>query len=124
MHAVHDPASQPGYYARVTPEGDPRRIHDAARQRLTEFLDAFRVEHPDLSAADLDTMLVVGLPASRIVEVAERLDARQIVMGSQGRTALARLLLGSKAQSVVQTSRVPVTIVKSVTPDADETEDE
>ena len=59
------------------------------------------------------TELVVGVPVRRILEVAERLDARLIVMGSRGRTGLSHLLLGSKAQSVVQLAAIPVTIVKA-----------
>ena len=34
-------------------------------------------------------------------------------MGSHGRTGLSHLLLGSKAQSVVQLAPMPVTIVKA-----------
>ncbi len=55
----------------------------------------------------------MGLPATRILEVAHALGAQLIVMGSRGRTGLSHLLLGSKAQRVVQLSRIPVTIVKS-----------
>jgi universal stress protein A len=39
-----------------------------------------------------------------------------IVMGSQGRTGLAHLLLGSKAERVVRLSPIPVTIVKAEPP--------
>jgi len=35
-----------------------------------------------------------------------------IVMGSQGRTGIAHMMLGSKAEQVVRLSPVPVTIVK------------
>ena len=36
-----------------------------------------------------------------------------VVMGSQGRTGLDHLLLGSKAEQVVRLSPVPVLIVKA-----------
>ncbi len=36
-----------------------------------------------------------------------------IIMGSQGRTGLAHLMLGSKAEQVVRMARIPVTIVKA-----------
>ena len=36
-----------------------------------------------------------------------------IVMGSQGRTGLAHVLLGSKAEQVVRLAPIPVTIVKA-----------
>ena len=50
---------------------------------------------------------------TRILEVAEKLEAIMIVVGSQGRTGLPHLLLGSKAERVAQLSPIPVTIVKS-----------
>ena len=60
----------------------------------------------------IDTKLVVGLPVTRILEVAAKVKAQQIIMGSQGRTGLNRLLLGSKAEHVVRMAEIPVTIVK------------
>ena len=57
-------------------------------------------------------MLVSGLPAPRILEVAETSNVSHIVMGSKGRTGLAHLLIGSKAEQVVRLAKVPVTIVK------------
>jgi len=47
--------------------------------------------------------------------VADKIDASMIVMGSQGRTGLPHLLLGSKAERIAQLSPVPVTIVKQKT---------
>lgn len=111
-HAVHDPEDAPGYYTRVAGHHEPELINDAAQLGMDAFVEAFRAAHPESADFELDTLMVTGIPASRIVEVAERVDARQIVMGSQGRTRLARLLLGSKAQSVVQMADIPVTIVK------------
>jgi nucleotide-binding universal stress UspA family protein len=58
-------------------------------------------------------LLVVGTPVTRIVEVAEKEKAKMIIVGSHGRTGLANLLVGSKAQRVVQLSPVPVTVVKA-----------
>jgi nucleotide-binding universal stress UspA family protein len=57
-------------------------------------------------------MLVVGLPVGRILEVAEMVTASMIVMGSQGRTGLDHLLLGSKTEQVVRLSPIDVTVVK------------
>ena len=56
---------------------------------------------------------MTGLPVTRILETAENIDARMIVMGSQGLTGLAHLLIGSKAEQVVRLSKIPVTIVKN-----------
>ena len=56
---------------------------------------------------------IEGDTRDRILEVAEKSGAQQIVMGSLGRSGLSHLLLGSKAQRVVQLSPIPVTIVKA-----------
>ena len=48
-----------------------------------------------------------------VKEMAEKTDACMIVMGSQGRTGLAHVLLGSKAEQVVRLAPKPVTIVKA-----------
>lgn len=112
LHVVHDPGAAPGYYAQGGK--DLRPMEDTAKEILESFLDDARKTHPALARVKrLESMLVVGLPASRILEVAEKVGARLIVMGSQGRTGLSHLLLGSKAQRVVQLSPVPVTIVKA-----------
>ena len=42
-------------------------------------------------------------------------QASMIVIGSHGRTGLSHLLVGSKAERVVQLSTIPVTVVKGST---------
>ena len=56
-------------------------------------------------------MLVTGLPVSRILEVVDRMQPHMVVMGSAGRTGLAHVLMGSKAEQVVRLCPVPVTLV-------------
>jgi nucleotide-binding universal stress UspA family protein len=51
-------------------------------------------------------------PAEQIVEAARRCGADLIVMGSHGRSGVARVLLGSVAGKVLMLSPVPVMIVK------------
>ncbi|NNL65450.1 MAG: universal stress protein [Myxococcales bacterium] len=113
LHVVHDPASEPGYYQRAAGGDEPlQRIEEAAAEMMTEFLDRIDREHPEL-LADADRRLVIGVPVTRILEVAADVGAELIVMGSHGRTGLSHLMLGSKALSVAQLSPVPVTIVKA-----------
>lgn len=113
LHVVHDPASKPGYYAGAGGDEPIERIEEAAARMMDEFLDRMRATHPEIAAFEaLESSLVIGLPVTRILETAGRLGATMIVMGSQGRTGLSHLLLGSKAEKVVQLSPIPVTIVK------------
>jgi len=51
-------------------------------------------------------------PAEQIVEAARDCSADLIVMGSHGRSGVARVLLGSVAGKVLMLSHVPVMIVK------------
>lgn len=61
--------------------------------------------------APIDTILRHGVPYVEIVATAEEISADLIVVGTAGRTGLAHLLLGSVAERVVRTSRVPVMAV-------------
>lgn len=111
LHVVHDPGSVPGYYKHAKKRKKHLvRIEEAAREMMKDFLGRMRSSHPDLG--ELENRLVVGLPTTRILEVAEEVGAQLIVMGSHGRSGLPHVLLGSKAEKVVQLSQIPVTIVK------------
>lgn len=113
LHVVHDPAEMPGYYARMAKESNLVRIEDVAKEMLERFVEEVISRHHKLECLrEARTMLVVGLPVGRILEVAEMVNASMIVMGSQGRTGLDHLLLGSKTEQVVRLSPIDVTVVK------------
>ena len=113
LHVVHDPGNAPGYYSVKGRGKQLRRMEDVAAEMLAEFLEKMQKKHSGLTAlGHATTMLVVGLPVNRIMEAAEKVHARMIVMASQGRTGLAHALLGSKAEQVVRLAPVPVMIVK------------
>ncbi len=112
LHVVHEPESAPGYYLRSNKK-HLCRLREAASEMMREFLAEVAEAHPDSSLLrNVEPILVPGLPVGRILEVAEDLGARMIVVGSQGRTGMPHVLLGSKAERVAQLSPVPVTIVK------------
>lgn len=115
LHVVHDLGEAPGYYTSLKGRKKQlRRMEDVAAEMLEDFLQKVRKKHPDNPALkDATTSLVIGLPVTRILETAKRTNARMIVMGSQGRTGLSHVLLGSKAEQVVRLSPIPVTIVKA-----------
>jgi nucleotide-binding universal stress UspA family protein len=114
LHVVHDLGEAPGYYSVKGRKKQLRRMEDVAADMLDEFLSEVRKAHPERhTLASAETLLVVGLPVTRILETAEKIEARMIVMGSQGRTGLKHIMLGSKAEQVVNLSPIPVTIVKA-----------
>src|ERR687889_131721 len=57
--------------------------------------------------------LGVGAPDREIVELAEKLGAGLIVMGSRGRGGIRRALMGSVSDSVVRHAHCPVMVVRA-----------
>ena len=117
LHVIHDPAEAPGFYAQ---KGQKKKflqsMEEAAEEMMEEFLAKMRKDHPDqLPIKKAVPLLVVGTPVTRILEIAEKEQAKMIIIGSHGRTGLSHLLVGSKAERVVQLSSIPVTVVKGST---------
>ena len=115
LHVVHDPSEMPGYYAKkMKKKKQLVRIEDAAKDMLNEFIADLLKKHPDVPMLKkIETMLVVGIPVTRILQVIEKKSPSMVVMGSQGRTGLSHLLMGSKAEHLVRMCPVPITIVKA-----------
>ena len=115
LHVIHDPLEAPGFYAHKGKKKKfLRNMEEAAEEMMDEFLIKIRKLHPDNTPIKKAIpILVVGTPVTRIVEIAEKKQARMIIIGSHGRTGLSNLLIGSKAEQVVRLSPVPVTVVKS-----------
>ncbi len=114
LHVVHDPADMPGYYMNLTEKKHLVRMEDAASEMFEGFINATMKRHPKVKTLKkIETMLVVGLPVTRILQVVEKTGASMVVMGSQGRTGLKHMMLGSKAEQIIRLCPVPVTIVKS-----------
>jgi nucleotide-binding universal stress UspA family protein len=57
-----------------------------------------------------------GEPAEETLRLAERLRCDLVVMGTHGKTGLARLLTGSVAEAVLRGARCPVMVVKAPFP--------
>jgi nucleotide-binding universal stress UspA family protein len=58
-------------------------------------------------------LLDFGIEHERIVRIARSTGSQLIVMGTHGRTGLAKMVLGSVAERVVTTARCPVLTVRS-----------
>ena len=113
LHVIHDLGEAPGYYSVKGRKKQLRRMEDVASEMLDHFIQEIQEKHPGSATLNnVETILVKGLPVNRILEIAIKLNSRMIVMGSQGRTGLSHIMLGSKAEQVVRLSPIPVTIVK------------
>jgi nucleotide-binding universal stress UspA family protein len=91
-----------------------RHTHLASEQpghRDSGTLDTWKAEAAALGAARVETASVPGDPRTVIVEFARSQGFDLVVMGTHGRTGRDRLLIGSVAENVVRSSRVPVLTV-------------
>jgi universal stress protein A len=79
----------------------------------TEELEArlFKVV-PKCFDGQCEHYLLEGEPAREVVQFAEREHVDLIVLGTHGRTGLARVLMGSVAENVVRRAPCPVLVVK------------
>ncbi len=66
----------------------------------------------------VERRLVVGDPSHEIVRMAEQNHSSMIVIGSHGRTGIARLLMGSVAEAVVRRAKCAVLTVNQAEPAA------
>lgn len=117
LHVVHDPGDAPGYYSKSKSKKKYKKkllkIEESAADMFADFIDSAVKEHSSTNVLrDAEMIQVNGLPVTRILEVEEKLKPYMLVMGSQGRTGLAHLMLGSKAEQVVQLAKSPITIIK------------
>ena len=89
----------------IVPSGEEAaRLTAAAEQQLEELIA--RHERPGIPL--VRHLRVGGPPAQEITTAAEELGADMIVVGTHGRGAIGRALLGSVAMDVLRTSKVPV----------------
>jgi len=85
--------------------GDDEGSREELKKTLVQVVPAdpaIRFEHK----------LLVGDPATAIVQTAEDEHADFIVIGTHGRTGLTRLLMGSVAEAVVRRAKCPVLTIK------------
>lgn len=95
----------PELIARVT------QWQDEEAARLKAVLDAIAAE-VSRPGVVIDTQILKGSPAAALSDLAGREGHDLVVVGHRGRGAVARALLGSVADRLVQICPKPVTIVR------------
>lgn len=80
---------------------------------LEEYVNAGRQKLHG-SAIPIEGTLVFGTPAHEIIRLADQLRAACIVVGTEEKSGLERLLLGSVAEAVIRKSDHPVIVVGPV----------
>jgi nucleotide-binding universal stress UspA family protein len=94
-----------------TPSGLPNsELMALARQEGSKLLAELR-QNPALPAL-AHAFLEAGDPTTEIVRTAKEWPADVIVVGSHGREGVARMMLGSVAESVIHQAPCPVLVVR------------
>ena len=106
MHVAEGaPTFVPTYTGYGFPPDAGEYLEDDARAHLDQIT-------PTSPAVEFERRLLIGAPETEILTFAEDTDADLIVIGSHGRTGLARVLLGSIAEGIVRRAKCPVLTVK------------
>jgi nucleotide-binding universal stress UspA family protein len=84
------------------------QFRDEAQKELDTEVSMIR----ETGATGIQAHLKFGMPARKIVELAEELGAGLIVTGSRGLGGVRRALLGSISDSVVRHAHCPVLVVR------------
>lgn len=84
-------------------------LESQAREELARWEQALRT----LTEVDVRTSIRIGTAGASVIdELDERPAIDLVVMGSEGRTGLSRLVLGSVAEKVVRHARSPVLVAR------------
>lgn len=113
VHAFYFPVDPIGYgylspFGVVSTPPDPKAV-ESLREAATAAL-ATAAEAAGVTGAK--RLVVEGLPAPAIVAAAESEGAGLLVVATHGRTGLARVAIGSVAESVVRHASCPVLAVR------------
>lgn len=86
---------------------------DALKERIVRYLDAFvaTLPRPEQSSIRFIAHVLHDTPMEGLTWLASELQANLIVVGTHGRTGVARWLLGSVADGVVRQASCPVLVV-------------
>ncbi|MFO7562392.1 MAG: universal stress protein [Enhygromyxa sp.] len=94
---------------------DPATLRERADTALAKALS-------EAELGEARRRVVIGDPASEIIDAAREIDAGLIVIPSRGKTGLRRWMIGSVAEKVVRQAPCPVLVLPI--PDEDEQEDQ
>jgi nucleotide-binding universal stress UspA family protein len=100
--------SLPPHVTRYLDEKTEQSYYSDLAEEVFAPITAFGARH----GWKMSKLSPVGPAAEEIVKAAERAHCELIVMGSHGHSPIGNLVLGSVAQRVLATCKVPVLIVR------------
>jgi nucleotide-binding universal stress UspA family protein len=84
-------------------------MYDSLRDEGEQALEQAKELAGDL---DVETFLLTGKPAMEITRFVKEHGADLLVIGTQGKSGLGKLILGSVAESIVRTAPCSVLVVR------------
>jgi len=105
LHVIEGPPSALPVGGRGRP--GVTKAHRAAMEALRELVPGNWQK-----SAVIETSVTTGSPAAEIARFAREKGADMIVVGTHGRTGLARVLVGSTAESLLSNAPCQVLVVK------------
>lgn len=88
-----------------------KTAQDEMKKTLDEFSKTELKNFPEDLARFAEAEVIIGQPVIKILEVADKLNADLIVMGTHGKGFLEHAFLGSVAEKVLNKSTRPVFVV-------------
>lgn len=85
-------------------------VKDQIRQRIHDFAKDELTDHPEDLDRIADIEIHHGSPVAQILEVADRIAADVIVLGSHGKGKMKYAFLGSVAEKVLRKAHRPVLV--------------
>ena len=92
----------------------PCKSLSAAGDGLSEYKKLLESVVPPAEDVEYEHHYLRGNQSDEIILFAKARDADLIVLGTHGRTGLARLLMGSVAESVIRNAHCPVLSVRTL----------
>lgn len=99
------------YSAGVVPETvNQKTMIDGLIKQTQDYLHGITTSYLG-NGLTVNTEIIVGEPASSIIETADKMKVDAVVMSTHGRSGLGRWLFGSVTQKVVGAVHCPVLVV-------------
>jgi nucleotide-binding universal stress UspA family protein len=105
LHVVQPPVYMEGTAVAVAPISE-----ESAREAASMELAQLRGK--EVPKLDTKTSVRIGKPYLEIIRAADEMNADFIVIGTHGRSGLARMFLGSTSERVVRHAPCPVMVVR------------
>ncbi len=106
LHAYQIPVYGFPEGAYITTADVASQLSTAAQTRLDSMVASHKV-----SGVPMTSTLRDGVPWEEVNAVAQEIEADLIIIGTHGRRGLARALLGSVAENVIRTAKIPVLVI-------------